>query len=183
MFIYTVFNILVYIILCIALAYLLFRIFCHIQGDEKILILTKRRTPFQLEDITFNQATLVTDIPFKNTGKQNGTIMDCYPRHLLPQEQCDSVHVETWLTDISGGQAERHDGYYKAAIIEAGKGGLLRLRVILTGKNGNVRIDGKDFPDMNIDIVYQVVGRSDWHIAKARIELTAEEVRHALMNH
>ncbi len=177
MFIYTLFNYIVGILCFVAFLYVVFRIFCWRHGDENILIAGHRRTKFVLEDMSFNQMVLVTDIPFSNRGKQNGTIMDLYPRHLLPQEQFDAVHVESWTTNAN---AERHDGYWPAEIIEPRKGGVIRLRVILTGKSGSIRNDAKGFPDMNIDIVYQVVGRSDWHIAKERIVLTAEEVEQAL---
>ena len=37
-----------------------------------------------------------------------------------------------------------------------------------------------NFPDMPIDIVYQVVGRSDWHISKNRLVLTSEELEQAM---
>lgn len=177
MFTYSVINVFVIIVFIAVVAYLLFRLFCRIQGDEKVIVLVNRRSPFKVEDISFNQLTLVADIPFKNVGRQNGTIMDFYPRHLLPEEQFDSVHVESWLTDA---REERHDGYWKSVIIIPGKGGMLRLRVILTGKSGNIRTDAKDFPDMSIDLVYQMVGRTDWYITKARIVLTQEEVLRAL---
>lgn len=177
MILYTILNTVMFIALLIALGYLAFRIFCHFQGDENLVFLVNRRTPFKIEDISFNQLTLVTEIPFRNQGKQNGTIMDAFPRHLLPQEQFDAVHVESWLTNA---HEERHDGYWKALIVEPGKGGKILLRVILTGKSGNIRTDGKEFPNMNIDVVYQMVGRSDWHIAKARLTLTHDEVVRAL---
>ena len=177
MFMYTVINAIVVIVFIAVVAYLLFRVFCRIQGDERVIVLVNRRSAFKVEDISFNQLTLVADIPFKNVGRQNGTIMDFYPRHLLPQEQFDSVHVESWITDA---REERRDGYWKAAIITPGTGDMLRLRVILTGTSGNIRTDAKDFPNMSIDLVYQMVGRTDWYITKARIILTQEEVQRAL---
>ncbi len=177
MFLYTLINVIVAIIVIIAILILAFRLFAWKQGNERIVMLTKRRTPFAVEDLTFNQVTLVCDIPFVNKGRQNGTIMDLYPRHLLPQEQFDNVHVESWTTDAS---KNRHDGYWEAVIIEPRKGGTVRLRLILTSRNGNIHKDLVGFPDMSIDIVYQVVGRSDWHITKNRIVLTAEELQQAM---
>ncbi|MDY3974322.1 hypothetical protein [uncultured Veillonella sp.] len=177
MYIYTLINVIVAIIVIIALVFLAFRFYSWRQGDEQITMLTKRRTQFEVEDINFHQVTLVCDIPFVNKGRQNGTIMDLYPRHLMPQEQFDNVWIQSWTTDAN---AERHDGYWKAQIIEAHKGGIVRLRLIFNAKNGNIHKDLAGFPDMNIDIVYQVVGRSDWHISKNRIVLTAEELQHAL---
>lgn len=177
MYIYTLFNVVVVILVIIAVFYLAFRAYAWRQGDEAITMLVKRRTPFVVEDESFQQVVLVSDIPFVNKGRQNGTIMDLYPRHLMPQEQFDNVHIQSWTTDAN---AERHDGYWKAQIIETRKGGTVRLRLIFTAKNGNIHKDLKGFPDMNIDIVYQVVGRSDWHISKNRITLTAEELQQAL---
>lgn len=177
MFLYTLLNVVVAIIIIIAIVYLAFRFYCVRQGNERITMLVKRRTPFVVEDISFDKVTLVCDIPFANRGKQNGTIMDLYPRHLLPEEQFDKVHIESWTTDLDH---ERHDGYWESVIIEPRKGGTVRLRLILTAKSGNIRKDTEGFPDMSIDIVYQVVGRSDWHISKNRLVLTAEELQQAL---
>ena len=61
------------------------------------------------------------------------------------------------------------------------KGGTIRVYVTLTGKTGNIREDIKGFPYMDIDIYYQIVGRTDYHIDKQRIRLTAEEVQAAMV--
>ena len=66
-------------------------------------------------------------------------------------------------------------------IIKPRKGGTIRVFVTLIGKNGNIREDIKGFPYMDIDIYYQIVGRTDYHIDKQRIRLTAEEVQAALV--
>ncbi len=177
MFLYTLFNIVVTLLFLIALGYLGFRLFAWKQGDEQIVMIPKRRTPLMIEDISFNSVVLTTDIPFTNKGRQNGTIMDLYPRHLLPQEQFDNVHIESWTTDLA---RPRHDGYWEAVIIEPRKGGMIRLHLIMTAKSGNIRTDMKDMPTMHVDIVYQVVGRSDWHIAKNRITISAQELAEAM---
>lgn len=177
MFIYSLFNIFMTILFIIAIGYIAFKLFCRWQGDERIVFFPHKRSTFILEDITFNQVVLSCEVPYRNVGKQNGTIMDCYPRHLLPYEQFDRIHVESWLTNL---QEQRPDGYWKALIVEPQKGGKVLIKVILHAITGNIKNDVQNFPDMNIDIVYQVVGRSEWHIAKSRITLTAEEVREAM---
>ena len=151
MYIYTVIDTLVWIACIIAVLYIGFRIFAWRQGNE--------------------------DIPFVNKGKQYGTIMDMFPRHLLPQEQFDNVSIQSWLTDANH---ERHDGYWEALIYKQRKGGTIRVRVVLTGKNGNIRKDIVGFPDMPIDIYHQVVGREAYRISKTRITLTAEELEIAM---
>ena len=85
MYIYTLLDTLVWIACIIAIIYIAYRVFAWRQGNEGITILVKRRTPFVVEDISFDQVVLTTDIPFVNKGKQYGTIMDMFPRHLLPQ--------------------------------------------------------------------------------------------------
>ena len=155
MWFYNILTVVVSIIVAIAVLYLLFRLFALKQGDEKVILLPKRATK----------------------GRQNGTIMDLFPRPLLPEEQFDSVKVDAWAMDIN---RPRHDGYFEAVIIKPRKGGTIRVYVTLKGKNGNIREDIKGFPYMNIDIYYQVVGREDYHIDKQRIRLTPEEVEAAL---
>ena len=78
MYFYTLVNIVVTIVFIVAVLFVAFRIFAWKQGNEQIVMLPKRRTPFEVEDISFNQVTLVSDIPFVNKGRQNGTIMDLY---------------------------------------------------------------------------------------------------------
>lgn len=177
MFIYELLNIAFTIMCVIAVLYLLFRLFVWRQGNEHVVMLMKRRTPFIVEDMSFNQVVLSCEIPFVNKGKQYGTVMDLFPRHLLPQEQFDRVKVESWITDA---HKERHDGYWEAVIIKPRKGGVCKLRLVLTAKSGNIRKDLVGFPDMPIDILYQVVGRTDYHISKDRLVLTSSELEQAL---
>lgn len=177
MWLYNILTAVVAITVIIAVLYLLFRLFVLKQGDEHIVLLPKRKTNFQLLDMTFDSITLFCDIPFVNKGRQNGTIMDLFPRHLLPEEQFDAVKVESWTMDMN---RPRNDGYFESVIIEPRKGGTIRLYVTLKAKNGNIRDALIGFPYMNIDIVYQVVGREDWHIAKDRVRLTPEELEAAL---
>ncbi|WP_444313525.1 hypothetical protein [Megasphaera sp.] len=65
-------------------------------------------------------------------------------------------------------------------IFNPGDKGMIRVTIALVSKDGNIREDLKTFPDMPIDLVYQVVSRSEWYIHKARITLKASEVQHAL---
>lgn len=147
------------------------------QGDEHIVFSVHRKSPFQLEAISFDQMTLVARVPYKNVGKQNGTIMDAFVRTYLPQEQFDSISVHAYLTDEEN---PRTDGYWKAKIIEKGMGGHVILRLVLSAKNGNLRNDIEGFPHMNLDIVAQLVGRTDWYMTKSRLVLTPEDVQRAL---
>lgn len=103
--------------------------------------------------------------------------MDFYPRTLLPHEQYDKCVVHSQLANT---EAERDDNYWESVIINPGEGGRIRVTVELVSKAGTIREDLKTFPDMSIDLVYQVVARSEWYIHKARITLKASEVAHEL---
>ena len=164
MWFYNILSVVIAIIVAIAALYLLFRLFVLKQGNEKVILLPKGATNFRVSDRNFESITLFCDIPFVNKGRQLGTIMDLFPRPLLPEEHFDAVKVHAW-----------------AIIIKPRKGGTIRVFVTLTGKNGNIREDIKGFPYMDIDIYYQIVGRTDYHIDKQRIRLTAEEVQAALV--
>lgn len=170
-------NVLMTLVAICAVAYLAFRLFAYKQGDAVFQFKTDKRTPFQLEEVSFRKAVFVTDVPFGNIGKQGGTIMDCYPRHLMPCEQFCKCRITSWITHLEN---ERHDGYWESYIFLPGEGGTLRLRVELESADGNIRDDLSFFPDMPVDVVYQVVARSDWYIAKCRVTLTADEVLKAL---
>ena len=94
-----------------------------------------------------------------------------------PREQYDKVIVHSQLANKA---AERDDNYWESVIFNPGDKGMIRVTIALVSKDGNIREDLKTFPDMPIDLVYQVVSRSEWYIHKARITLKASEVQHAL---
>mgnify|MGYP003458813405 CR=1 FL=1 len=177
MLFYVLINIIVALIGICAVFYLLFRLFAWRQGDAHFVIESRKRKPFVLKEISTDTAVFEAEVPFRNTGKQGGTIMDFYPRHLLPYEQYDKCIVHSQLANKA---AERDDSYWESVIILPGKGGHIRVTVELISKNGNIKQDLQTFPDMSIDLVYQVVARSEWYIHKARITLKASEVQHAL---
>ena len=54
------------------------------------------------------------------------------------------------------------------------------IKLAIKGKSGNILRDLENFPDMPMDIIYQVVARSDYYYAKTRITLTSEDLRTAL---
>ena len=52
MWFYNILNVIVAIAVIIAVLYLLFRLFVFKQGNERVILLAKRKTNFQLADIT-----------------------------------------------------------------------------------------------------------------------------------
>lgn len=148
------------------------------QGDAEFTFLVDERTKFTLVEKTKDTATFAADVPFINSGTQDGTIMDAYTRHLLPEEQYDGVEVISRLELCT---ARRSDGYWEAYIVPKGTGKSVIVTVKFTAKNGDITEALKEMPDMSIDIVYQVVARTPWYIAKApRIVMTHDEIIQAL---
>ena len=147
------------------------------QGDADIQFIVDERTKFRLVDMTETTATFTCKVPFINRGTQDGTIMDAFTRHLLPYEQYDGVKVASRLELES---RPRTDGYFEAIIIPYGTGQAVVITVEFTAVRGNIRQALAEMVDMPIDIVYQVVARSDWFITKARIIMTAEEIAEAI---
>ena len=66
MWFYNILTVVVSIIVAIAVLYLLFRLFALKQGDEKVILLPKRATNFQVSDRNFESITLFCDVPFVN---------------------------------------------------------------------------------------------------------------------
>ena len=99
MYLYVFLNVIIALIGIFAVMYLLFRIFSWKQGDARFIIEARRREPFRLKSLTDATAVFETEVPFHNGGRQLGTIMDFYPRTLLPREQYDLVTVSAQLAN------------------------------------------------------------------------------------
>mgnify|MGYP001534967098 CR=1 FL=1 len=123
-----------------------------LKGDCSLRMLKGKMTPLKVEDMDRESVVLSFTIPIVNTGRQIGTIMDAFVRTYLPFEQYDKASVTVTLTAAD----------------------------TIKGKSGNILRDLENFPDMPMDIIYQVVARSDYYYAKTRITLTSEDLRTAL---
>jgi hypothetical protein len=147
------------------------------QGDAHFEFLVNQRTDMKLEDMDDSTAVFSCNIPFVNNGSQDGTILDCYPRHLLPQEQFDEVEVASLLELET---SPRRDGYFEAIIVLKGTGNAVNIMLKFSAKSGDIRQAMASMVDMPVDIVYQIVARSDWYITKNRMIVTAEELLAAM---
>ncbi|HWR38999.1 MAG TPA: hypothetical protein VN611_05835 [Patescibacteria group bacterium] len=147
------------------------------QGDAHFEFVVDRRTPFALTELTTQRAVFTSRVPFVNNGTQDGTIMDAFTRHHLPCEQFDGVEVASRLHLET---AVRDDGYFESVIFYKGTGSAVVVTVILTAKNGDIQATLQDMVDMPVDIMYQIVARSEWYIHKTRMVMTSEEIQQAL---
>jgi len=147
------------------------------QGDAEVKFLVDNRTAFTLTEVTKEQAVFSCQVPFVNKGPQDGTIMDCYPRHLLPQEQFDATELVSWIALV---KSPRRDGYFEALIVPKTTGDTVEITLKFIAKNGDIRTSMADMVDFTLDIVYQIVARSEWYITKERMTVTATELIQAL---
>ena len=147
------------------------------QGDAHFEFLVDRRTPLALQELSPQQATFACRVPFVNNGTQDGTLMDAFTRHQLPCEQYDGVEVASRLHLET---AVRDDGYFESIIFFKGTGDAVIATVMFTAKNGDIQMALREMVDMPLDIMYQVVARSDWYIHKTRMVLSAAEIQQAL---
>ncbi len=152
------------------------------QGDAEFEFLVDERTDFALEELTEKTATFSCKVPFINKGTQGGTIMDAYPRHLLPHEQFDGVEVSSRLELLSA--PPRTDNYFESVIILAGEGDTVVVTVKFTAKEGGIEEALGQMAeltvDMAIDIVYQIVARTPWYIHKTRMIMKCTEIMNAM---
>ena len=168
-------------LLLLAVAALVIGIWLYIarQGDAAFDFIVDQRTEFQLDELDKDTAVFSCKIPFVNKGTQDGTIMDLYPRHLMPKEYYDKLDIRSRITLESN---PREDGYWEAIIVFKTTGDAIILTLSMTAKEGGIREAIKGLPDMPVDIVYQVVARSDWYITKARMLVPSAELQQALNN-
>ena len=69
MWFYDIINVIVAIAVIVAILYLLFRLFVLKQGNERVILLPKRKTSFQLADMNMSSMTLFCDVPFVKDRK------------------------------------------------------------------------------------------------------------------
>ena len=170
-------EVLVFLLVFIAVAIVFVWLYIARQGDAEFEFLVDRRTDFKLDEITRESAIFSSSIPFVNKGSQDGTIVDCYPRHLLPYEQFDAVELVSLLELES---RRRKDGYFESVIIPKSTGSAVIVTLIFTAKEGEIKKAMADMVDMSVDIIYQVVARSKWYITKQRMVVAADELIRAL---
>lgn len=165
------------ILVLIILAVLAVKLYIIRLGKANPVFYGDRRTEFVATDFGQSSMTVACEMPYMNTGKQLCTIMDCYPRVLLPQEQFSGVKITGRVERID---ARRNDGYFEAVLVYPQTGGTLIVTLDIEVVSDAVRETLLAMPDVNVDVVYQIVDRHSLYINKTRIVLTANEVKRAI---
>lgn len=144
------------------------------QGDAAFAFLVEQHSPWQVEQ---NEQGLVarTVVSYINKGRQDGTLMDVFPRCQVPQEYYDAARITATVTNEA---APRTDGYWEANIVPTGTGGAVVLTVQFAPRQ-DVAAALEALVDFPIDIIYQVVARGPWYLAKTRLLVRAAEIHQA----
>lgn len=111
--------------------------FCMAAGRRALYYRSPPSTAFCIEISYQRQSRFETEVPIKNGGRQLGTIMDFYPRTLLPREQYDKVVVHSQLANKA---AERDDNYWESVILNPGDTGRIRVTIELVSKDGDIQM-------------------------------------------
>lgn len=109
------------------------------------------------------------NVPYKNIGSQELTILDTWTRVYLPDEQYDCLHLSARINEAS---RLRNDDYFEAMLIPAGQSGNLLLRFTAIARN--ISDEPKDFvseaiancPECDVAIYCECRGRKEVYIDK-----------------
>ena len=148
------------------------------QGDARLVIYEKKRTPLVLVDMDDKQAVLKSEIKFENCGTQASVITDMVARPQLPFEQYDGIDVRG---KIERSDAPREDDYFEAFIIEVGESMNACVMLTLTARKGmGIKEALSRMVDLPIDVIYTVHSRKPWALKKFRVVFSAEEIAKAV---
>ena len=170
-----------YFLAFIGLVMLGVALFVWKQGDADFYFDVAKRSELVLEKETADLMVFSFRLPFRNRGSQQGTLMDVFARPWLPREQFSAAELTTKVTAVSN---PRDDGYWESALFPMDKidndVALITLRFESHG--GDIRRAMAQMVDLPLNIVYQVVGRSDWYLSKVMVELPLEEFQAAIQS-
>ena len=145
-----------------------------LQGDAQLEFATDRRTQAVAVSASEERVDFQVQVPFKNIGKQEGTILDTFIRVYLPQEQYDGLQLRG---KVNLDQVMREDDYFEAMLVPAGQGGKLLLRFEAVPCKGLTMAQAlKSMPDVDVCLYTECRGRKELYTAKKYFTLTAEEL-------
>lgn len=163
------------ILAVIVLAFVVVGIFIMMRGDAEMNFYSKKRTTAAKVSEDGKRLDFNVEIPYDNTGKQEGTIIDTYMRIYLPQEQYDDVLLRGKV-NLKG--VMREDDYFEALLVPEGTGNTLVLRFEAYARNGKTIKEALgQIPDVDVALFVDCRGRRELYTKKEIFTLTAKEMR------
>ena len=132
------------------------------RGERKGYRRAVPQPPLVVTKVTPTEVTFTIEAALRNIGRQQGTVMDCFPRAYLPDEP-------------------RDDGYWEAYLVPRKKDALLTIVVTLRSLEGPIATAIGDLGEFPIDVLYYVYGRSDARYERTRFLVSGTHLRQALL--
>lgn len=138
-------------------------------GDCRVSLRTDQiaeKTIFFADD---SRACLRFNLPFKNTGRQQGLLIDtaCYLQP-VGDEYSDLQPVCRWINR----ESPRFDGYWEACIIKPGGGLLTTVEIWLSAKN--IREKLRALSTFRVDCHYKFYCRTPMHYRKDELTFSLD---------
>ena len=168
-----------YFLIAIGLFVLIVALYIRKLGDADFYFDVPHRTRLVLTDETQDAMRFEFRLPFRNRGSQQGTLMDVIARPWMPEEQFSAAAI---LPQVTIASAPRDDGYWEAALFPMDKidNDVAVIRLTFHAKQGGIRSAMDEMVDLPVNIIYQVVARSDWYMSKVMVTLPAAEFKAAI---
>ncbi|MCQ2373755.1 MAG: hypothetical protein MJ050_06725 [Phascolarctobacterium sp.] len=159
----------------VVLAVIVVGVYIKAQGDAEMLVEVGKRTTAVKVAEDGERLDFEVEVPYRNAGKQEGTIIDAYMRIYLPQEQYADVLLRGKV-NLKG--VKRDDDYFEAVLVPEGTGKTLLLRFEAYAKNGKTIAEAiNGMPDVDIALYADCRGRGALFTVKEFLTLSAEEMR------
>ena len=170
-----------YFLAFLGLLFLALALYIWKQGDADFIFDTERRSPLVLAQETADQMVFTFNVPFRNRGSQQGTLMDVFVRPWMPKEQFSAAELTTQVTVAS---CPRTDGYWEATLFpnEKLENDVAVITLRFNAVDGDIRRAMAQIVDLPLNIIYQVVARAEWYLSKTMLELPMEEFHAAMQN-
>lgn len=166
----------------LTIGYALYLLFAYWQGNAEFRLETIRKKEaaenYTATDTGIRSIKLQTRRTLRNVGREQGTLMDCFGRAYLPHEYVAGARVHVLVMDVA---RPRTDNYWEALIVPAKRSVELQIEVTLEATEGRIADLVARMPDMDIDVIYQVVSRTDWTYDKSRLVVPGEAWRRAYL--
>ncbi len=150
-------------------------VYIFMQGDAVLHFNTKARPAVLKVAASARRLDIIVEVPYSNSGKQEGTILDTYLRIYLPQEQYADLLLRG---KVNLKNVLRDDDYFEALLVPAGSSNTLVLRFEAYARNGlNIAAALAHIPDVDVALYADCRGRGKLFTVKEIFTLTAAELR------
>jgi hypothetical protein len=138
-------------------------------GDCRVSLRTDKITEKTIYFADDNRACLRFNLPFKNTGRQQGLLIDtaCFLQP-VGDAHSDMQPVCRWINR----ESPRADGYWEAFLVKSGSGLLTTIEIWLSAKNIREKLKGLEV--FRVDCHYKYYCRTPMHYRKEELTFSLD---------